>query len=129
MYRIFFIISLLYALPNYAQTISVEYGSSKYSLEMGEHEVRLQQKEHVATITRQDCNDKLFADFLTRFSLLLKEPPACHKSKAEFQVKYQIDNREGILNTPHPFSQSLLSIPKQFDILKLASIYRCKKRI
>lgn len=129
MYRIYIFILLSISWNASAHTITVEYGFSKFILEMREHELRFQQKEHTATVIHQDCNSKLFEDFRSRFSLLLKDPPANHRSGAEFQVKYRIDDRDGILNTSHPFSQTLLSIPKQFDILKLASIYRCKKRI
>lgn len=126
MFKLIAFTLLLLPMSAFSQTILVEYGHNIYSLEMSENEIRFQKKEHVAIVTKQPCSTNLFNDFKTRFSALTNLPED-KVSGAEFLVKYKVGDKEGIQITTHPYSQVLLSIPKQFDIFKLATEYRCKK--
>ena len=111
----------------WAQSINVEYGFNIYSLNMTDKEITFQKKEYVATVTKEECSTKLFNDYKKRFSILTKETPKDQTTGSEFLVKYKVDAKSGTLTPNHPYAQALLSIPKTFDVFKLATELRCHK--
>lgn len=111
----------------WAQSINVEYGFNIYALNMNDKEITFQKKEYVAKVTKEECSTKLFNDYKQRLSILTKETPKDQTTGSEFLVKYKIDAKSGTLTPSHPFAQVLLSIPKTFDVFKLATEFRCQK--
>lgn len=111
----------------WAQSINVEYGFNLYSLNMSDKEITFQKKEYVITVTKEECSTKLFNDYKKRFSILTKETPKDQTTGSEFLVKYKVDAKSGTLTPDHPYAQVLLSIPKTFDVFKLATEFRCQK--
>lgn len=94
---------------------------------MTDKEITFKKKEYVATVVKEECSKKLFNDYKERFSILTKEIPKDETTGSEFLVKYKVDLKSGTLTPNHPYAQVLLSIPKNFDVFKLATEFRCQK--
>ena len=121
---------LLLPLTSFAQNIDVEYGFNKYSLKMSSSEIKFQKKNHIIVVKKEECSANLFNDFTDRFAKLakVKQPDQKKVKLDDFQVKYKVDKNAGNLNTTHPYAKTLLSIPQQFDIFKLATEFRCEDK-
>ena len=118
----------LSSLSAFAQTIKVEYGFNIYSLDITNKEITFKKKEFEAVVKKEKCSTNLFNDFALRFKALSSDKkPDDQSTGSEFLVKYKIDKKEGILTPQHPLAQRLLRIPKEFDVFKLATEFRCEK--